>query len=247
MMPRVGSPHRQHLGGILVLDVTIRQNQPSGRGHGRTASIIKWSTNGHRAHVAGAAPLEVARRPQLLRCRGAANISGGNMKIRNGATLAAGMLVGCAFMFAAVTPARGAMTLEGKKASYKSLTGVAIPQGPPVTVATLAIEKGKKKRVLEVDATIVETSNVATGIGLIVEVNGVAMEPTGATYQVIEGCSASLINCTVQGTYWLDLDQAEAANPGVFINQPLVITLQATSAGSPSTGNDSLRWRLVKP
>jgi hypothetical protein len=30
---------------------------------------------------------------------------------------------------------------------------------------------------------------------------------------------------TITGTYWLDLDQAEAAHPGMFIGQPLNITL----------------------
>ena len=32
--------------------------------------------------------------------------------------------------------------------------------------------------------------------------------------------------CTLTATWWLDLDAAEVANPGVFINQPLTVTLE---------------------
>ena len=31
--------------------------------------------------------------------------------------------------------------------------------------------------------------------------------------------------CTLTGTWWLDLDAAELAHPGMYINRPLTVTL----------------------
>ncbi len=48
--------------------------------------------------------------------------------------------------------------------------------------------------------------------------------------------------CTVSGTWWLDLDAAEVAHPGVFIRQPLTITLlggTVPGAGVPFVPGDA--------
>jgi hypothetical protein len=170
------------------------------------------------------------------------------MTIQNSVKHALGALVGGALVVAAGLPAHGAMTRDnGKNASWASVSGVTFPPGT-ATILTATIAKGKKKKVLEVDATIVESTNTATGLGVVVRVNGITMEPTGAFFQTEEGCSAAISNCTAQGMYWIDLDQAEAANPGLFIGQPLVVELQASSAGTGTiSGIASLRARLVRP
>jgi hypothetical protein len=51
--------------------------------------------------------------------------------------------------------------------------------------------------------------------------------------------------CSVTGHFWLDLDAAEAAHPGIFINQPLVVELGGFGDVT-FTGMASLRARLVK-
>jgi hypothetical protein len=49
---------------------------------------------------------------------------------------------------------------------------------------------------------------------------------------------------TATGTWWLDVDAAEAANPGMFIGKPLNITLSgAEDTGGPS--NTSLTATLT--
>jgi hypothetical protein len=96
------------------------------------------------------------------------------------------------------------------------------------------LAKGKTKRVLRIDATV----NVSTGVGgagvmdVNVSVNGVTIEG-GALFGFDNAvtCQAQEF-CAFTGTYWLDLDAAEAANPGTFINQPLGIVLQASSPGN---------------
>jgi hypothetical protein len=51
--------------------------------------------------------------------------------------------------------------------------------------------------------------------------------------------------CFVEGTWWLDLDAAESANPGMFYNVPLNVVTTA-SANAETTGMASLTAMLVK-
>jgi hypothetical protein len=60
------------------------------------------------------------------------------------------------------------------------------------------------------------------------QVNGISTNPDGLVGFISTSahCGMSGGFCpTITGTYWLDLDQAEAAHPGMFIGQPLNITL----------------------
>jgi len=155
-------------------------------------------------------------------------------------------LIGCTLILVGGLPAWADSTSSpGKSAAYTSLSGVGITTAE-AEVATVTILKGKKKRVLEVEGTAIESTNVVTAMGAKAYVNGVPMEPNGTNYQVHETCSASVINCTVTGHWWLDLDAAEAANPGLFINQPLIVSFAALTAGANGTGVVSLRAKLVK-
>jgi hypothetical protein len=95
--------------------------------------------------------------------------------------------------------------------------------------------------------TLIDTGNLAGAIGVGPVINGLAlvMEPT-ATHLQLSDCPGNSINrCTATGLFWLDLDAAEAAHPGVFINQPLVIELWGLGDVA-FTGMASLRARLVK-
>ena len=78
-------------------------------------------------------------------------------------------------------------------------------------------------------------------------VNGVEMEPGSPNPNfVLQGCGS--IPCTLTGTWWLDLDAAELANPGVFINQPLTVTLHGGEGfAAPQTeGRVAMSVRLQK-
>jgi len=123
---------------------------------------------------------------------------------------------------------------------YVSVGGTPLPPFPgaalPGMVATL--KKGKPKRVVVVEAmmkTGVASPGFPVTLNMFPDVNGVLMEPDASGGVggpgPLEDCGGFGINppafsCTLTGTWWLDLDAAEAANPGVFINQPLAVTLR---------------------
>jgi hypothetical protein len=76
-----------------------------------------------------------------------------------------------------------------------------------------------------------------TDVDMFPRVNGISMKPDLDCAEVLSclimgplsakgHCDMSRGFCpTITGTYWLDLDQAEAGHPGMFIGQPLNITL----------------------
>jgi hypothetical protein len=150
--------------------------------------------------------------------------------------------------------AHAASTSPGKTAVYAS-TAAAVISDPPTTVVTATIEKGKKKRVLEIDLSVVLTgANTLGTLTVAPLVNGLAIaEPVngGTTAPARNLCLNTQFepsSCLLSLQYWLDLDAAEAAHPGVFIKQPLVIDGQVgwDITSSPVSGVVSLRARLQK-
>jgi hypothetical protein len=112
-------------------------------------------------------------------------------------------------------------TKPPKESLFVHETGATITSGfGNCTVLAGTIAKGKKKTVLRVDASFRGTS-VSTGNDCSVNmtVNGIGMNGAGGYYNTPAPC------ISVTGSFWLDIDAAEAANPGMFINQPLTITL----------------------
>src|SRR6185295_17334343 len=102
------------------------------------------------------------------------------MRNQSNVTRAFGVLVAAGFAVAISSPAKGVMQLDGgKKAAYNSAATAALTTSAS-TLVTVTLQKGKKKNVLEVDGTVVETSNSATAIAATVRVNGIVglMEPT---------------------------------------------------------------------
>jgi hypothetical protein len=148
-------------------------------------------------------------------------------------------------MFTGVSAANAdATSSPGKQAAYSSVSGVAAT--PSEVVATsVQIEKGKKKRVLEVQITgffVPSADGVVIGVRPVV--NGFAFEPGG--YLVTHGCDSAFISCTVSGNFWIDLDVAEAASPGTFINQPLNVDAMVVTGSGSESANISLQAKLVK-
>jgi hypothetical protein len=140
-------------------------------------------------------------------------------------------------------PGHAASTSPGKSSAFESANLAAMPEFPtPVLTASLA--KGKKKTVLAISATITAGGGAPICIGLQATVNGVLPEPsagaatTAIAVQDCGGCNAQAVPdslCSTTGTWWLDLDAAELANPGVFINQPISVVLTAGNGGNVVT------------
>jgi hypothetical protein len=125
-----------------------------------------------------------------------------------------------------------------KERRYVSTPG-AIPLPPGIatllTTPAATLAQGLKKRVLVVDATMTTggLAPLAPFIAsMVANVNGVPMEPVGSPFGPIMDCGGTgmsplppMFGCTLTASFWMDLDQAEAASPGVFIKQPLTVTL----------------------
>jgi len=122
-------------------------------------------------------------------------------------------------------------------ASAVSQIDVPLDSGAPVT---LSVGKPKKHNMLMVHATVSGNTAAAT-IGASVVVNGsVTLEPG----VISEDCAGT---CTLAGTWWLDLDAAEAANPGTMLNgDPLTIQFSTTSTTNGNRGNKDIMAILIR-
>lgn len=122
--------------------------------------------------------------------------------------------------------------------------------------ATLA--KGKKKRVLMVDAMLTDGSFgpllVSREYDLGASVNGLTMQPppgNNGGRDTAEDCGAFRSDpdrlCAVTGQWWVDMDDPAYA---ALIGVPITVTMIAgDAAGGPAVGtcvNTSLRVRLEK-
>ena len=130
--------------------------------------------------------------------------------------------------------AHPASTSPGRNSVFGSGTGTLNVDGE---IAPLAgtIQKGKSKKVLRLTASLgINGSPTLNGVFLRAFVNGVAFEPA-VFYQ--QQCNPSNGNaCTVSGTFWLDLDAAEVASPGVFLGKPLNLTIEGGNPDSVGEG-----------
>jgi hypothetical protein len=162
-----------------------------------------------------------------------------NMARRGTAAVTAlGLVLGLATTASAVNYSTG----PGKNSAFEASTG-----NPLTTLApqlTGVIVKGKKKTIIAVEASYTDgpytpTAQVDRILGMNATVNGVVMKPQPSTaYQYVIDCgfAAGMVTpacCTTTGHFWLDIDEAELANPGMFVGQQLNVVL---SAGDLSAG-----------
>lgn len=130
----------------------------------------------------------------------------------------------------------------GKNSASASIDGPTLLDGETLTVE---IEKGKRKRQLLVFGSVgCENSKSFDPAGVrafsgLVKANGVELAPTpgaGVAFgtECNSGSLADTFLCSSSGNWWLDLDAAEAANPGVFKNQSITIEMRANCAGQGS-------------
>jgi hypothetical protein len=129
-------------------------------------------------------------------------------------------------------------TSPGKNSAFESSTGDALTVYAPKLTATIA--KGKKKTVLAIEGAYTDGPYGPVygvrALAIGVTVNGINVQPNPASAQqnVID---CGLVDtppagCTIVGTFWLDIDAAELANPGMFVGQPLTIVMSTGHIGA---------------
>lgn len=109
--------------------------------------------------------------------------------------------------------------------------------GPPLLTAMLT--RGRAKRLLMIDAILVMNDDGPVEIFIGPLVNGVGAWPNSGA---LGHCGPGEFACTVSGHWWLDLDTAEAENPGAFIGQP--ITVQLYGGETTGTGQADVSMRV---
>ena len=162
--------------------------------------------------------------------------------------VAGSVLAVLATLMTATPSSAQSYSLSGKKSAYAMVPYGAANGGGPmpsadVSLVSVSITKGLKKNVLVVHGELTGRGNGnASAVRINAAVNGHGMEGETAYGNCggSEGCSAT-------GSWFLDLDAAEAAFPGSFIGQTLTIELVGGDAANPGrTGTINLVAELVK-
>ena len=134
-------------------------------------------------------------------------------------------------------------------ATFNAASGVVLNDGnnAPVVALSAVLKQGRKKHVIAVEAAMQVATSVASLPSLRVQVNGFAANGPTVT---IDCKLVNSVRCPLAGSWWLDLDAAEAAHPGVFIGKVLIVELLAgNETVSPPTNPPAevtMTVRLVK-
>ena len=117
---------------------------------------------------------------------------------------------------------------------------------------TATITKAKRKHVLVIDGSVTYTGNSAINfLDVFTRVftplsNEVSAD--GGYYQT--DCSGAFFggSCTVSAHWWVDIDAREAAEPGLWANQPVTVDLQGgvLPADQGANGSYTLRVMMLK-
>ena len=151
------------------------------------------------------------------------------MKVFHASLIAAVLLVAMSSYAATTSP--------GKTSSFASGDGGLDGVGdiPPLTAQIL---KGKSKTVIKIDASVSTATNaVLVGDYLDPSVNGYPLMPSSYIYGQCSATNGAY--CTLTATFWMDVDAAELAHPGVYVGQPLNVTLQG---GNSATGGAGIAY-----
>ena len=124
-------------------------------------------------------------------------------------------------------------TSPGKETVHVSSSNLSLPgfqtTAIQTTLLTGTLARGKPHRALVVHG-LLTSIGAGENAYILPRVNDVAFNPAddfgNGSGSGVNCPSTSTITCSASGTWWLDLDAAEAAHPGTFIGQPLVIELK---------------------
>ena len=163
--------------------------------------------------------------------------------------MAKGIVCVLSLALALVSGAASAQSTGGKNSAFIADGGLTLPDGPTgvATLLQVTLPKGRKKSVVSVTGALQVDISTPSLPSLEVHVNGVlAMGPI-----VSVDCKYVAVNrCPLAGSWYLDLDLAELANPGMFIGQQLVVELVggANTFSPPiaATGEAEMSVQLVK-
>lgn len=163
-------------------------------------------------------------------------------------TMLAAVLVALGVVAIAAPSHAQSYTYSGKKAAFAFIPYGAANGGGPmpsadVSLISTSVQRGLRKQILVVHGELTGRGNGnASAVRINAAVNGHGMEGETAYGNCggSEGCSAT-------GTWFMDLDEAEAMFPGSFVNQVLTIELVGGDAANPGrTGTVNLTAELVK-
>jgi hypothetical protein len=124
----------------------------------------------------------------------------------------------------AAAPALAQVSAGGKHAAFAAANGITLNDGNTGvgTLLQATLPKGRKKSVLAIEAAMQVDISQESLPSLEVTVNG--MSANGPA--VSADCKfAGAQRCPLAGSWWLDLDAAEAASPGTFVGKPLTVEL----------------------
>ena len=111
---------------------------------------------------------------------------------------------------------------------------------------TATVQRGRSGRILFIHGSLDYNGTDGFVIGVLPTVNGWGVEPFARS---VAYCTDQVCD-TASGSWWLDLDAAEAAHPGTFIGQPLVVRLLggeiSSSVDSNGVWNASLSAQMQK-
>jgi len=119
-------------------------------------------------------------------------------------------------------PSTFAESLPGKNTAFFQTDALATIPAMSSDTFTATILKGKPKRVLTLTTTMFAKAPAMNEV--YAWVNGVQMRGGIDVNTYVLDSTGDYHNNTAM--WWLDLDEAEAANPGVFKGQPLSVDLE---------------------
>ena len=115
-----------------------------------------------------------------------------------------------------------AVTTSPGKSSVFAYEAVSLDLTGDITPVLGQILKGKKNTVVKVDVTLDVSASAGAVPGLYLDIFVNDVLAGGSTGQC-DGASPYI--CSTSATFWLDVDAAELAHPGVFVGQPLALKL----------------------
>lgn len=128
--------------------------------------------------------------------------------------------------------------LPGKNSAFASTTDqTVLPIFGPTPQLTTTIARGKRKRALKIDGMLTIRDAGATIPGILPVVNGFG-DMIHPFARAITTCS-SVTACSASGSWYVDLDEAEALHPGSFVGNPLQVDLLV---GEMAGGPDPVPW-----
>jgi hypothetical protein len=137
---------------------------------------------------------------------------------------------------------------SGNKAAHvRGTQTLVIPfMAPGAILSELSLTKGRRGHSVPLEVTV-NFFNVLSVVqlGWKVTINGVTIPPTGL---VGPPCPVST-TCLQSFSWWADLDELEATNPGLFVGQPLSIVFSMSDdadAGTSTTIFYTVSARLEK-